>query len=104
MKKIIVYDNRAIREFNKFTIDVKRDIGSLIETLSNEGRLDFPDGKRINKDLFEIRVKRNGEYRGIYAYIVKDRIIILYFFRKKTQKTPLEVIKTSTKRLQRYEI
>lgn len=104
MKKIIIYDNRAIKEFNKFNIDVQREFGSLIETLSKEGYLDFPDAKRINKDLFEIRVKQNGEYRGIYAYIVKNNIIILSFFRKKTQKTPQDVIKTSTKRLKRYEI
>ena len=76
----------------------------MIETLSNEGKLDLPKAKRINSELFEIRVKHEGEYRGLYAYIVNNRILILLFFRKKTQKTPIKFIKTSIKRLQKYEI
>lgn len=104
MKKVIVYDKRAVKELNEFSIGVKRDFASLIETLSNEGRLDLPRAKRINKELFEIRVKNEGEYRGLYAYVMDNRILILLFFQKKTQKTPDKFIKTSIKRLQKYEI
>lgn len=104
MKKIIVYDKRAVKEFNNFNVNVKKDFAGLIETLSSEGKLDLPKAKRLNKELFEMRVKNDGEYRGVYAYIINNRIIILLFFRKKTQKTPLKFIKTSIKRLQKYEI
>jgi len=104
MKKIVVYDRGALKELKKFNDSVRKDFVGLVETLSTEGRLNFPEGKRINRELFEIRVKRGGEYRSIYAYIFGDKIIILLFFQKKTQRTPLKIIKTSMQRLQKYEI
>lgn len=104
MKKIIRYDDRAVDEFNEFSNEVKKDFAGIIDNLKMDGRLSLPSGKRIDKRLFEIRVRKGGQYRGIYAYLVESSIIILHFFQKKTQKTPVKDIKTSLKRLQRYEI
>jgi phage-related protein len=104
MKKIIRYDDRALVEFEGFSKTVRKVFLGLIDVLAMEGRLDFPTGKRINSDLFEIRVRKRGQYRGVYAYLVGNSVIILHFFQKKSQKMPIKDIKTSIKRLQRYEI
>jgi phage-related protein len=104
MKKLIKYDDRALDELAGFGVEVRKDFLGLIDDLSRNGKLNPPFGKRINKGLFEIRVRKGGQYRGIYAYLMGDKILILHFFQKKTQKTPIKDIKTSIKRLQRYEI
>jgi len=102
MKKIIIYDNAAVREYKKFSREVQKNFQAHIEILEAEGKLEFPEGKRVTKDLSEIRVARKGVYRGFYAYVKRDFVVILHFFRKKTQKTPLKNIRTAGKRLKKY--
>lgn len=103
MEKIIKIDYRAEKELNDFSEDVYYKFEGLIKILRIDGRIGQPDGKKIGTNLFEIRVKINGEYRGLYAYIKLNRIVILCFFRKKTQKTPLKLIKLAKNRLKEYE-
>lgn len=103
MEKVIKIDYRAEKELNSFSESVYYKFEGLIKILKSEGKLGLPDGKKIGANLFEVRIKINGEYRGIYAYIKLDRIVILCFFRKKTQKTPLKLLKLAKKRLQEYE-
>lgn len=103
MTKQIVIDYRAEKELDKFSEDVYYKFEGLTDILRNTGKIDFPDGKKIGKKLFELRVKVKGEYRGMYAYIKNSQIIILHYFRKKTQKTPTKDLKVSEKRLKDYE-
>jgi phage-related protein len=103
MLKQIVIDYRAEKELDKFSEDVYYKFEGLTNILRNTGKINFPDGKKIGKRLFELRAKIKGEYRGLYAYIKDNQIIILHFFRKKTQKTPIKDIKVSEKRLKDYE-
>ena len=103
MKKIVTVDPRAKNELGKFNEKVRFQIDSLVFILKTEGRLSFPQGKKIGSKLFEIRIKVGGEYRGLYAYLNKDGIVILHFFQKKTQKTPIESIRLAEKRLKDYE-
>ncbi len=103
MKKLIKIDQRAVKEMDSFTDKVKIKFRGLIEILMSEGRLEYPNGKKIDNNLFEIRIKVGGIYRGLYAYLVGDVIIILHFFNKKSQRTPMKEIKVSEKRLKDYE-
>lgn len=103
MEKVLKIDYRAERELNKFSESVYYKFQGLIRILRIEGKIELPDGKKIGKNLFEIRLKIDGEYRGIYAYIKGNIIIILHFFRKKSQKTPIKDLKLSQKRLKEYE-
>jgi phage-related protein len=103
MKKEIFYDKNAAKELKKFAKIVQREFQALIEVLKLEGKLESPDAKKISKSLFEIRVVKGGAYRGFYAYIKNDYIVILHFFQKKTQKTPLKNIKLAGRRLKQYE-
>lgn len=103
MEKIIKIDYRAEKELNDFSEDVYYKFEGLIKILRSEGKIGLPNGKKIGTNLFEIRIKINGEYRGIYAYVKLNSIVILCFFRKKTQKTPLKLLKLARKRLNEYE-
>ncbi|MDP2630855.1 MAG: type II toxin-antitoxin system RelE/ParE family toxin [Candidatus Uhrbacteria bacterium] len=102
MKKSIVFDARAVKEFEEFERSVQLSFQSHITILSSEGRLEFPDARKISAEIFEIRIEWGGAYRGLYAYAGKDFIIILHFFNKKSQKTPLKNIAVARQRLKAY--
>ncbi len=48
-----------------------------------------PNSKKLNKDLFELRVIESSNiYRMFYFFVVGNEIIITHGFTKKTTKTP----------------
>jgi len=54
--------------------------------------------KLSGADLFELRVKsRDSIYRGIGGFLKPDFVIVL-FFKKKSQKTPLSILLKAQKR------
>ena len=103
MKKNIFLDKNAEKELRDFSEEVQLEFEAYIKILGLEGKLDFPHAKKISRDLFEIRIKVQGEYRSLYAYIGKLDIVILHFFRKKTQKTPIKDLDLAQRRLKLYE-
>lgn len=103
MGKEIFYDKNALKELREFNNDVQKEFQAYITILTSEGKLEFPEARKVTKRLFEIRVIREGIYRGFYAYVGKDYIVLLHFFQKKTQKTPLKSINIAKQRLQRYD-
>lgn len=103
MKKNIIIDYNARKEFDQFSEDIRDGFSAYVETLEKEGRLDFPDARKVTSNIFEIRVQYEGAYRGFYAYAQHPDIVILHFFQKKTQKTPLKNIKTAIHRLRNYK-
>lgn len=103
MKKNIFVDKNAEKELRDFDGEVQLEFEAYFKILELEGKLDLPHAKKINRDLFEIRIKVKGEYRGFYAYIGELDIVILHFFRKKTQKTPIKDLELARRRLRQYE-
>ena len=103
MKKNIFLDKNAEKELREFEEEVQLEFEAYLKILGLEGKLDFPHAKKIARDLFEIRIKVQGEYRSLYAYIGKLDIVILHFFRKKTQKTPIKNLELAQRRLKLYE-
>lgn len=103
MKKNVFIDKKAQKELLDFSEEVQLAFKAYFEVLKFEGKLDFPQAKKITKDLFEIRVKLQGEYRGFYAYIDRLDIVVLHFFRKKMQKTPIKELELAQRRLKQYE-
>ena len=87
---------------DQFDEEVKEDFAAHIEKLREDGRLEFPEARKITRDIFEIRIIHEGIFRGFYAYISHPDIIILHFFQKKTSKTPIKNIKLAERRLQKY--
>jgi phage-related protein len=103
MQKKIFFDKNSERELKRFSRPVQQTFLAYMQVLSELGRLEPPDAKKLTQDLFEIRVRKQGSYRGFYAYIQNDYIVILHFFHKKTQKTPINHIKIAQSRLQKYD-
>ena len=102
MKKILI-DERAQKELSKFSLKVQEAFGKRFTVLSEEGKLDFPEARKLTKDLFEVRIKVGGAYRGIYFYGSDDYIVILHCFQKKSQKTPPNSVKLAERRLKDYD-
>jgi phage-related protein len=101
-KKEILIDYNAKKEVLSLTKPIQKKFELLINELRTFGNLRYPDGKKLsNFDLFEMRIKKGEIYRGIYCY-QEDYIVILSFFKKKSQRTPQNEIQKALKR--KYKI
>ena len=103
MKKKVYLDKNAEKELLDFSEGLQLEFEAYFKILKLEGKLELPQARKVTRDLFEIRVKFQGEYRGFYAYVGKLDIVILHFFRKKTQKTPIKDLELAQRRLKQYE-
>ena len=99
MRKEVIFETHAWKEFLDLPEAVRNEFESLISFLESRGELREPEAKKIGANRFELRVRVNGQWRALYAYYLKDKIIIIRFFQKKTQKTPLKEIALFNKRL-----
>lgn len=61
-------------------------------------RAGWPFVKKIEKGLFELRIRGATEIRFIFVAYGSD-IMILHGFKKKTQKLPLKDLRLAKKRL-----
>jgi len=68
----------------------------LLEKYGN--RLGMPHSKKIDTNLFELRIRGDKEIRIIYCFH-KNTIILLHAFIKKTQKIPKRIMQISRNRL-----
>lgn len=75
----------------------------MVKILERDGKLIEPNAKKIDKELLEIRIKYQGQWRVLYAYLVKDNIILILAFQKKTQKLPQQYMKLAYERLKEYK-
>lgn len=103
MKKKVIIDERVKTEIYRFPYRVQLSFEGYFDILADKGRLEYPNAKKIGKNLFEIRIKSEGEYRGLYTYAGKQFVVILHAFRKKAQKTPIRNLKVAERRLREYE-
>ncbi|MEK9207827.1 MAG: type II toxin-antitoxin system RelE/ParE family toxin [Patescibacteria group bacterium] len=68
----------------------------LLNTYGNMLRMTY--SKRIDKNLYELRIRGIQEIRVFYCFRGR-RIILLHAFRKQTQKTPRKEIEVALKRI-----
>ena len=61
--------------------------------------LDERAKKEIEKFSKPVRIKHRGQWRAIYAYILKNTVIVLSAFIKKTSKIPIKEINKAQRRL-----
>ena len=102
MKKFVVIDERADQEIQTFSQEVQRQFAALFIILGKEGFLREPYAKRINHDLFELRVRFQGQWRAIYTYFDTSSILVLSAFSKKAKKTPKNELKRALNRLREH--
>ena len=104
MGKLILLHIKAEKELSKFPRVVKLKFKGLFEILESTGHLEQPFAKKLSgrNDLFELRVRHDGQWRALYSYIKNNSVIILSAFHKKTQQTPQKELNKAYKRLQVY--
>ena len=61
----------------------------LVERIETDGYVIEPFGKKLDRNLFEMRLRRGRQVRVVYFYHTSNRVIGVHAFVKKTQQTPL---------------
>lgn len=102
VKKVILVDKKAKKEFERLSTALKAKIDIRVTILARDGKLAKPYGKKIDHQLFEIRVKVRNQWRVLYAYVLDDYVVLLSAFQKKIPQTPRKEINKAHKRLERY--
>ena len=101
VKKEVIFEIHALEEFEALNKEVREEFHKLIQALINYGQLREPNAKKLTTNLFELRVRVKGQWRDMYAYYQEDKIIILRFLHKKTQKTPKQEIELALNRFKK---
>jgi len=73
----------------------------IVNLIESEGaNLRMPLARALGDGLFEIRVKaKDGIGRAFFCYAVKQEVMVLHGFIKKTRETPLKELKLAQKRM-----
>lgn len=76
-----------------------------IELLSEHGTaLKEPYSKHISDDLWELRIKFSSDISRIFYFIpIKEKIVLLHGFVKKTEKTPKNEIDLAKEKMKEYK-
>jgi phage-related protein len=99
----VYFTRSAFSEFKDLSRKVMLKFEDCMKVLELKGKLTFPEGKKLHgTKIWEMRVKERGEWRGLYSYVRRNEILLLRFFRKKIQKTPIREIKLAKHRLKYY--
>ena len=89
---------KQVRDFIEQQNDtVKMEYANLVNRIEKDGFLIEPFGKKLKRDLFEIRIRKGGNVRVFYFYAENDYVIGVYAFVKKSQNTPIQEIKKAEK-------
>lgn len=83
----------------------RRSIGADIATVEYGWPIGMPTCRALGQGLWEVRstLPRNRIARVIFA-LVRNEMVLLHGFIKKTQKTPAQDLELSRKRLKEIEI
>jgi phage-related protein len=82
-------ETRKVREFIAIQPpEIQAEYVKLVERLETDGYLIEPFGKKLNRDLFEMRLRRGRQVRVVYFYHMGNHVIGVNAFIKKTQQTP----------------
>jgi len=80
---------RQVREFIATQPPgIQAEYVKLVERIEADGYLIEPFGKKLNQNLFEMRLRRGRQVRVVYFYHTGNRVIGVHAFIKKTQQTP----------------
>lgn len=102
--QVILFENgrgdKPVKEFIwKFDEKTVSKFVRLSDLLSELGpALSMPYSKKLNKELYELRIKGKNEIRILY-YFKGQKCYLLHAFLKKTRKTPLREIDTANQRI-----
>lgn len=102
--EIILYEtSRGVKPIESFILyqnaATQAKIARQIDLLEKHGYLlGMPHSKKLQSDLYELRIRGQNELRIIYSF-KKYSIYLLHIFKKQSQKTPKKELETALKRL-----
>ena len=81
---------RQVREFiTSQPPGIQAEYVKIVERIEIDGYLIEPFGKKLDSNLFEMRLRRGRQVRVVYFYHLENRVIGVHAFVKKTQQTPM---------------
>jgi phage-related protein len=96
--------NEPVRAWLKaLSREDKKAIGEDIKTAQLGWPLGMPLIKKIDKDLWEIRTRLENKISRLLFTVAGEYMILLHGFIKKSQKTPVNELKTAKARLANYK-
>jgi phage-related protein len=93
--KARVLNKRVQKELEALGKEALAEVQRTVELMNKAGTFAFgmPHVRKLQNPLWEIRVSdRQGIARAVFASVIRDEIVILHAFRKKTQQTPQQAI------------
>ena len=100
---MIVVANVCRREIAQLPEEVRGDLADALARLDAGLSLSMPLSRpmpTIGSGVHELRLKdRSGQYRVVYALVLRGEIHVLHAFKKTTAATPLRAISVVRKRL-----
>ena len=81
---------RQVREFIEAQSNgIQAEYVKVVERIETDGYLIEPFAKKLEANLFEMRLRRGQQVRIVYFYHAGNSVIGVHAFTKKTQQTPL---------------
>ncbi len=77
-------------------------IGDEIKTVQFGWPMGMPIVRKLEKDLWEVRVHLAGRIAGILFTVIEEPMVLLHGFFKKSQKIPANDLKLAKQRLRNF--
>lgn len=94
-------NQNIVDEFLSLPKDVQARFQRIFRLVEQHGlnALVMPFARHIDDSIWEMRAKgRSGIARGLYMTTIGRKVVVLRFFLKKSQKTPLKEVEIAKKR------
>jgi phage-related protein len=96
---------RVKAEIETWPDGILADFARIVELLMEFGpNLRMPHSRAMGGGLFELRPRgREGIGRVFYCFVVRQRVVILHAFVKKTEDTPKQELRIARKRMKEVQ-
>jgi phage-related protein len=97
-RKIIAYKNYYKDFMDSLSFEEQRKVHYVLDLLASQERISAKFIRHIRDELYELRVKCEGNIYRIFFIFDEGRIVVLFNgFHKKTEKTPENEIRKALK-------
>ncbi len=110
MYEVVYYTNvrggSPVEDFvNAMPEKQQRKVAAFLELLAREGpRLRRPYADHVKGELRELRMQfGRNEYRIFHFFVLKERVVLVHAFTKKTDKLPRREIETAEQRMRDFK-
>jgi len=103
--RIEYFHPRVKEEIENWPGGILADFARMVELLMEFGpNLRMPHSRAMGGGLFELRLRgREGIGRVFYCFVVRQRVVILHAFQKKTEGTPKQELRIARRRMKEVQ-